>query len=378
MPCACGKNASFKRCKDKTILSGFGHVPMARRYYACRHCKAKQTPVEAWAGLSGVHRVTPHARRMIVLAGAGCSFDEASRNLKELARMSVSNDVVRRICDEEGRGIKQWAAVSPEPKKVFAAAKGVVEFSTDGLKLNTVDGWREIRLSVMGKREPVAAAAAAQWAGRVLETPTARMAICAIAPCGHVGASWERLARTLGLPKDQDLSVIADGAKWIWSQAAKRFKGKGVQWVVDIYHLMLYLHAVAAEPGAGLAGKDAGEWVGGRVVELIQKGGPKFIEHLHAIGPPASTATAPSPAWKKLLHYLDENRDSLWYDRRLKEGLPIGSGLIEGGCKNVLAKRLKLNSARWRIRRAEHMGAIRCLQYSGLWENYWDSKKAAA
>ena len=310
MPCACGKNASFKRCKDKTILS-------------------------------------------------------------------VSNDVVRRICDEEGRGIKQWAAVSPEPKKVFAAAKGVVEFSTDGLKLNTVDGWREIRLSVMGKREPVAAAAAAQWAGRVLETPTARMAICAIAPCGHVGASWERLAKTLGLPRDQDLSVIADGAKWIWSQAAKRFKGKGVQWVVDVYHLMLYLHAVAAEPGAGLAGKDAGEWVGGCVVELIQRGGPKFIEHLHAIGPPASTAT-PSPAWKKLLHYLDENRDSLWYDRRLKEGLPIGSGLIEGGCKNVLAKRLKLNSARWRIRRAEHMGAIRCLQYSGLWESYWDSKKAAA
>ena len=346
---------------------------MPRRYYACRHCKAKQTPWEVWAGVTGRHRVTPHARRMIVLAGSGCSFDEASRNLKELSRLQVSNDVVRHLCDEEGKAVRQWMNQSPEPAKLFAAAKGVVEFSTDGLKLNTVEGWREIRLSVMGKREPVAAAAAAQWAERTLETPSARMAVCAIAPCGHIGASWERLAKALGLPKDQDLSVIADGAKWIWAQAAKRFGGAGVQWVVDIYHLMLYLCAVAET----LDKKAAGDWVDARVIELIDMGGPTFIEHLNATGPPADTPPA-AAAWAKLLHYLEENRDSLWYGRRLREGLPIGSGLIEGGCKNVLAKRLKLNSARWRVRRAEHMGAIRCLQYSGLWENYWESKKTAA
>jgi hypothetical protein len=77
------------------------------------------------------------------------------------------------------------------------------------------------------------------------------------------------------------------------------------------------------------------------------------------------------------LNYLSDNRDSLWYGQRLKEGLPIGSGLIEGGGKNTLAKRLKINSARWRVRRAERMGAIRCLQYSGMWEIYWNSKTAA-
>ena len=351
---------------------------MPRRYYACRHCKARQTPLESWAGVTGTHRVTPHARRMIVLAGGGSSFDEASRNLRELSRLDVSNDVVRRICDEEGKAVVPWMNQSPEPAKAFAAAGGVVEFSTDGLKLNTVDGWREIRLSVMVKREPTLPATAAQWENRPLETPSARMAVRQIAPCGHIGASWERLAGALGLPKDQALSVIADGARWIWSQAARRFKGPDVRWVVDIHHLMLYPHAAAASPGE----KAAGEWTGLAVVELIKRGGPKFIEHLHATGPPTATASAsPSAtpeAWTKLLRYLEENRDSLWYGQRLKEGLPIGSGLIEGACKNVPAKRLKLNSARWRIRRAEHMGAIRCLQYSGLWEYYWDSKKPAA
>ncbi len=307
-----------------------------------------------------------------MLAGSGCSFDEASRNLAELCHVQTSNDVVREVCNEEGAAVQKWMNGSPDPQKAFAAALGVVEFSTDGLKINTVNGWREIRLSVMSKREPVGPAAPKDWNDRVLNPPTARMAVCAIASCGLIGASWERLCKALGLPKDQKLSVLADGARWIWEQAAKRFSGPDVQWVVDIYHLMLYLFAAASALGT----KGAEQWVERRVLELIEMGGPRFIDHLQAIGPPDST-TSTADAWAKLFHYLGENHDSLWYGKRLEEGLPIGSGLIEGGAKNILGKRLKINSARWRVRRAERMGAIRCLQYSGMWEAYWESKQAA-
>jgi hypothetical protein len=372
LPCSCGKKASFKRCKQKTVLSSIGHIPVDRRYYACRHCKAKQIPWESWAGVTGRHRVTPHARRMIVLGGSRCSFDEASQNLQEIGRIQVSNDLVRAVCNEEGVAVRQWMNNSPEPKKAYFAARGVVEFSTDGSMINTVDGWREIRMSVISKRKPVEPVAACQWDDRPLDPPEARMAVCAIAPCGHIGASWERLAKVLGLPKDQTLSVIADGARWIWDQASKRFTGKDVQWVVDIYHVMLYLFA----PAAALGTVAAKQWVNHRVIELIEMGGPRFIAHLHSTGPPDATP-ATVEAWAKLLHYLGDNRDSLWYGKRLQEGLPIGSGLIEGGGKNTLAKRLKINNARWRVRRAERMGAIRCLQYSGMWEAYWESTYAA-
>lgn len=307
---------------------------------------------------------------MIVLAGSRCSFDHASEDLLELSHVQVSNDVVRRVCDEEGKSIQEWMNRSTHPAAAFAAAQGAVEFSTDGLKINTVGGWREIRQSVFCKRQPAAPAAASQWKGRLLEEPTVRIAICQIAHCDRIGSSWQRLGNVLGIPEDLDLSVIADGAVWIWKQAAKRFKGQDVQWVVDVYHLMLYLHAAVVMRGTAAAK----EWVGQKVIELIEMGGPRFIEHLKQTGPPEPSAPE---GWSKLLNYLEENRDSLWYGRRLKEGLPIGSGLIEGGGKNTLARRLKINSARWRIRRAERMGAIRCLQYSQLWETYWDSKAAA-
>lgn len=109
---------------------------------------------------------------------------------------------------------------------------------------------------------------------------------------------------------DVGLSVTADRAKWIWQQAAKRFKGRPTQWVVDVYHVMLYLHAAAA---AGLGEKAAGQWVGDRVVELIEMGGPRFIEPLnttgHTTGPPEPSA---ADGWDKLLNYLAENRDRRW------------------------------------------------------------------
>lgn len=135
-------------------MSSIGHIAIPRRYYACRHCGAKHTPWETWAGVTGSHRITPHARRMIVLAGSGCSFDEASRNLAEFSHIEVANDLVRAVCDEEGKAVQQWMNHSAQPKKVFDKAKGVVEFSTDGLNINTVDGWREIRQSVISKRTP--------------------------------------------------------------------------------------------------------------------------------------------------------------------------------------------------------------------------------
>ena len=59
---------------------------------------------------------------------------------------------------------------------------------------------------------------------------------------------------------------------------------------------------------------------------------------------------------------------------RLAAGQPIGTGLIEGACKNTIAARLKINNPRWRVRRAEHTAALRCLQYSDLWDAYWAAK----
>ncbi len=42
---------------------------------------------------------------------------------------------------------------------------------------------------------------------------------------------------------------------------------------------------------------------------------------------------------RKAAAHLDARRDRMRYDEHLAEGVPIGSGIIEAGCKNVVGRR---------------------------------------
>jgi hypothetical protein len=266
----------------KTVLSSLGHVTVGRRYYACRACRAKAVPWDAWAGIPDGHRLTAQARRVVAVAGSSWSFDQASARLAELCLLRVSNDVIRAVCDEEGEAARRWMNESAEPAAAMARAGGDAEFYTDGVKVNTTGGWREMRLSVFAKREAGTPAAPGQWKDRVLPEPAARVASCAIAPSHCIGSSWRRMLVRLGLERCPRLSVLADGARWIWDEAAKRFKCVAhVDWCVDVFHVSEHLHACAARMfGTGTPG--AGLWAATRIERLMQLQGPAFIEQLQA------------------------------------------------------------------------------------------------
>lgn len=233
-----------------------------------------------------------------------------------------------------------------------------------------------MRVSVFAKREAGEPAEPSQWEERVLEKPTCRVAWAAIAASDQIGVSWERMLKRLGLENTPRLSVLADGARWIWDEAAMRFKAVvNVNWVVDVYHVCEKVQDCAKE----IFGKDSEaskEWAAAKVEELIRIEGPKFIEGLERERAVA-TEQQSRDALDALIGYLSHNRDSLWYRTRLAEGLPIGSGLVEGTCKNMIGKRLKLNNPRWLVPRAENMAALRCLHYGKLWESFWESKGSA-
>jgi hypothetical protein len=352
------------------VVTTVGEMIVPRRYYACDACGAKQIPMDTWAGLSS-RIVREHARRVVTLAGSTWRFDEASAKLLELCRMRLSDDTIERVCQEEGKRAGAWMKTDEAPAELMREAAGEMEFSTDGVKINTTEGWSEMRLNVLAKRESADAAEPSRWNDRVLPEPSARLAWCAIAPCEKVGASWTRMFKHVGGKKDTPLSVIADGAKWIWDQAKKRLPGSNVQWVVDIYHVSQHLHDCGkARLGEGPAAR---QWADEQRMKLIEEGGPRFVQHLRETM--KQEASEPRrEALQKLDTYLSCNQDSLWYRQRLADGRPIGSGLIEGGCKTIVGQRLKRNSARWRPRRAENIAALRCLQYSKCWDAYWENR----
>ncbi|MDR0871706.1 MAG: hypothetical protein LBN39_13035, partial [Planctomycetaceae bacterium] len=69
--------------------------------------------------------------------------------------------------------------------------------------------------------------------------------------------------------------------------------------------------------------------------------------------------------------YLGNNRERLNDAERLFEGRAIGSGVVEGACKNLVGRRLKQTGACWRLRQAEKMTVLCAALYSEQWKYVW-------
>jgi hypothetical protein len=75
--------------------------------------------------------------------------------------------------------------------------------------------------------------------------------------------------------------------------------------------------------------------------------------------------------------YFETNKERMRYPQFRKQGLFVGSGVIEAGCKLVLG-RLKQSGMFWTVRGANAIVALRCCQLSGKFEDYWESRRARA
>jgi hypothetical protein len=349
-----------------------GPIEIDRRYYRCRKCHQSAIPFDRWSGLEGGGMATPAARRMLSLAGISWSFDTASEHLEELCLLKVSNDTIRRVSEEEGQVAKDWIARSDAPARAFAAAEGDQEFYTDGVTVNTTQGWRDLRLNVMARREAGLPATPEQFAERVLPEPSVRIAWASMDACAEQGLAWKKMGIRLGVVDDGQLSVLADGAKWIWDQAGQCWKN--AQWVLDVFHVSQHIHD-CGKALFGESGPQARCWSEARLQSLIEHGPVAYLKDLGSLRALQGEAEK-MRAIDSLLAYLRPNVDSLWYKQRLAEGRPIGSGLIEGANKTIVSNRLKLNSARWTPEHAEQVAALRCLDYSGLWSSFWAEKAA--
>lgn len=345
---------------------------MARRCRYCVRCRKTVVGFDTWAGLARRGMLTPRGKRMAVLAGSRMSFDEASEHLDELCGLRISDQTIRRACDqvgEQAQAYLQSDAASTEPVK---QASGELECAMDGAKVNTIEGWREIRAVVMSKRKHGESCSVRQWKHRRLPEPSAQVVWAGIADSEAVGQQVKRFADRLGWQAGEPISVLGDGIGWIWKQAQRHLPDH--EGGLDIWHLMEHLH----QAGRSLHGEGSAQatrWAELQRAKLFRYGARRYLQkHLLAqvreherIEPGGERAAA----LRSLLGYLWKHRGRMAYRDRLRRGLPIGSGQIEGVCKNTLNRRLRKNSPRWRPERADHMAALCCLHTSDQWARFW-------
>ncbi len=61
-----------------------------------------------------------------------------------------------------------------------------------------------------------------------------------------------------------------------------------------------------------------------------------------------------------------------------KQGLFVGSGVVEAGCRTMAGKRLKQSGMEWTVRGANSIIALLYLQLSGRTEEFREQKTAKA
>ena len=346
-------------------MTAAGLVRLRRRYLVCPACGAGVHPRDAWLGLDGF--LSRQAQRLACLAAASWSFDRASALLAESCGLRVSDTTIRACAVAAGGQMRLWQRSSPAAARAFAAARGDIEFSSDGTSVTTLGGWREMRLAIFAKRPRGPAAMPAQWDDRGLPAPAVRVLFGGLWTAEQFGPQWRAWADRLGIKEAADITVLADGAKWIWRQAERSLPGAAG--VLDIYHASEHLHAAAkALYGEGAAEGPA--WVEARRQALLQGGAAALDEELGQQARQERSARKKG-ALADLREYLAPHAGHTDYAARLGQGQAISSGMVEGACKTVVGKRLKQTGARWRVRHAERMVAVCGLLYSDLWDEYW-------
>jgi len=166
--------------------------------------------------------------------------------------------------------------------------------------------------------------------------------------------------------------VLGDGASWIWNLSHEYFPG-AVE-IVDLYHAREHLWELAAKVFPGDEKRRQG-WVR-RLKKKLDAG---RIEPLVAALRSFETEDAELAHQLTLqADYFERNAGRMRYREFRRQGLFVGSGVIEAGCRTVIASRLKRSGMFWSVRGANAIAALRCARLSNRFDDYWENRARAA
>ena len=168
----------------------------------------------------------------------------------------------------------------------------------------------------------------------------------------------------------QQIVVLGDGAPWIWNLAALHFP-----WaieIVDLFHAREHLSELA-KVVYGPGSCEESQWAEERIKELDDGNVDAVLSAMRCLQPRTDAA---KDEVRKAIGYFQTNAARMRYSHFRRQGLFVGSGVIEAGCKTIAGSRLKQSGMQWTVRGANAIIALRCCDLSGRWEQYWENRAA--
>jgi hypothetical protein len=386
LPCSCGHHAQYQELRSKPVLTIVGSVRVSRPYFLCAPCGVGQFPVDAELDIENTE-FSPGVRRMHALVGQEAPFDHGREQMKVLAGLEVTTKSVERTAEAIGADIAQreqteiqkalqldLPVVAGEPipflyVQMDATGVPVVKKETVGRQGKTEGQPAHTREAKLG-----CVFTQTTWdkEGYPIRDPDSTTYTGAIETAEEFGRRIYAEAWGRGWSRALQKVVIGDGAEWIWNLVALHFSD-AIQ-IVDLYHARQHLWEVARKLYPNDEGKQKA-WMKIHQNDLLDRG---EIEKL--VGALRSIESDNPELIKKIrteADYFERNAERMRYPKFRGQHLFVGSGVIEAGCKTVVAFRLKRSGMFWTVRGANAILALRSCHLNGEFEDYWEGRRAA-
>jgi hypothetical protein len=378
--CGAGHQAQFVSYRDKAIDTVLGPVRLRRAWYHCHSCGHGLAPRDADLGVTS-QTMSPGLRKMTARAAAAVPFAAAARLIGELAGLTLTGKRAGRSAEADGtaaaavtearaaaiaaRTLVPLPPAAPLPDKLYIAIDGtgvpMVAAETDGRRGKGEDGkahTREVKLACLFTQT------ALDGDGHPVRDPGSSSYLATFAPAAPFGVLVAAEAHRRGASYIRQLTVLGDGAVWIWNLASELFPA--ATQIVDLYHAREHVHDLAALATRLLRTSHPG-WLTERLAELDAGDIPALL----AAGRDLKFTGSLARERDKALGYFEVNACRMHYARYRSLGLFVGSGAVEAGCKAIVGQRLKLSGMRWTVPGATGILTLRCQQASGRWEEIW-------
>jgi len=380
----CGHRMESQGIRRKELRTILGPVVYDRSRFQCSSCQATRYPGDEALDVVGTTR-SPGLRRMMARAGSQSTFKDGRDDLLIYAGLEVSAKDVERVAEGIGQQMESWLAQErqetlsreehPEPEKnipvMYVSYDGtgvpMTRWELVGVKGKRADGvvkTREAKLGCVFTQTTV------DEEGYPIRDPDTTSFVGAIETAETFGwriygEAWRR-----GLSQARKVVVLGDGAEWVKNLAEMHFPRAIL--IIDLYHARQHVSGLCRILFGANEKKMERQrrrwWAlldGGRVENIILQA------RRHLPFDPDLKKTAETE-----IHYLEKNKERMRYVDFRAQGLFVGSGVIEAGCKTVIGQRLKQSGMEWTVRGANAIISLLCMMKSNRLEDYWESRVA--
>ena len=325
-------------------------------------------------------------RRMLAVVGAAAPFEQGRQQMEVLAGLEVTTKAVERTAETIGADIAaheqaeiqramqlDFPIVVGEPVPILyvlmdGTGVPVVRKETEG-RQGKIEGQpahtREVKLGCVFTQTT--------WdeEGYAIRDPDSTTYVGAIETAEQFGKRIYLEAWKRGWSRALKKVVMGDGSEWIWNQAELYFPG--ATQILDLYHAREHLWDIARRlyPNEEVLQKRwmmvHGDWLENCKIK-------KLVASLQSI---QTSSVELAEKLRTEAEYFRKNARRMRYPKFRRQHLFVGTGVIEAGCKTVIGSRCKQSGMFWTVRGVNAILALRCSQFNGRFEDYWETRLVA-